>query len=213
LQIKDLSIMIMEPVVQDHLSSQGARGRHLDSQQVDSHLRQPATNFMNSSSGISSIPTSLIKPSHVQAQVVDDESLCENTDPTSSFFSGEKPQILSSTTSGLEEDTSGISGISPLEDPSSEPHDCGGGRGGGASGKEFGEVNGFKNTRISFEPPTSSSEQNEATDSSIAFWKTFPASWSLVVWDANIVFPLFMDGEVDLPRVQAKIQRCEIVSL
>ena len=102
-----------------------------------------------------SVPLSLSPPPH--------------SDPTSSFFSGEKPQILSSTTSGLEEDTSGISGISPLEDPSSEPHDCGGGRGGGASGKEFGEVNGFKNTRISFEPPTSSSEQNEATDSSIAF--------------------------------------------
>merc|ERR1719348_1098733 len=115
---------------------------------------------MNSSSGVSSMPTSLVKPSISQAQVIDDESISETTDPTSSFYSSEKPQVLTSRTSGLEEDTSGISGISPLDDPSlMDPMVAMSGGIGEGEDVELADSQEWRKLKISFEPPTSTADK------------------------------------------------------
>merc|ERR1712025_17560 len=87
----------------------------------------------------------------------DDESTSLFTDPTSSFVTSDKQQILTSRTSGLEEDTSGISGISPLEDPSLEPVVAVG----GGEDVELADSQEWRKLKISYEPPTSSSADRD----------------------------------------------------
>ena len=68
--------------------------------------------------------------------------------------SSDKQHILTSRTSGLEEDTSGISGISPLEEPSSEPASAIGGVG-DSGAVEVIDAQEWDKLKISFDPPTS----------------------------------------------------------
>ena len=91
------------------------------------------------------------------------------SDPTSSFVTSEQQQVLTSRTSGLEEDTSGISGISPLDDPSSmDPMVAMSGGIGGGEDVELADSQEWRKLKISFEPPTSTADRDVRGEQSFA---------------------------------------------
>jgi len=123
-------------------------------------IHHPVMNNTNSSSGVSSVPTSTVKPALIDVKLREDETSL-SADPTSSFVTSEQQQVLTSRTSGLEEDTSGISGISPLDDPSSmDPIATMSGGIGGGEDVELADSQEWRKLKISFEPPTSTADRD-----------------------------------------------------